>query len=457
MITQAYEAYVPEQSIDGIDAGRRVREDHIRFDLQDDLEFSTRGLESFTFSRWRPVLFDAMVVAASIEFADKTVKRPLSGWARRLNLRIPVHDPRRWAAPATSIALHDALGFLTGDFWSITFIKRRDKASPPAQEPLDLGVPAEAIIAYSEGMDSRAVAGILGASLGDRLVRVRVGSNAVDQPCHLGKKEPFATVPYKVKTHVASRETSARSRGFKFAMISGIAAHLAEARTILVPESGQGSIGPALVAVGHAYPDYRNHPLFTKRMERFLGALLKQPVRFSFPRIWDTKGETLRKFSALDAEGAWKSTRSCWRSSQWVSLNGKRRQCGVCAACMLRRLSVHAAGLREDSDVYICRDINAASVREGVDSQFKQFNAAFEQYALGGVLHLDDLAAMAGLEGRAAIRRHAVLLAPVMDSSVDDIDMKLSELLRRHAIEWNSFVNDLSPQSFVRKWTRAVL
>lgn len=457
MITQAYEAHVPERSIDGIDTGRRSREGHVRFDLEEDLEFSTRGLESFTFSRWRPVLFDAMVVAAAVEFADKTVKRPPQGWARRLNLRIPVHDPRRWSAPATAEALHDVLGFLTGDFWSITFVKRHNKASPPAQEPLDLGVPAEAVIAYSEGMDSRAVAGILGASLGEKLVRVRVGSNAVDQPCHLGKKEPFATVPYKVRTHVASRETSARSRGFKFAMISGIAAHLAEARTIFVPESGQGSIGPALVTVGHAYPDYRNHPLFTRRMERFLDALLRQPVRFVFPRIWDTKGETLRKFAAIDSEGEWKSTRSCWRSSQWVSLNGKRRQCGVCAACMLRRLSVHAAGLREEPDVYICNEINAATVREGVDSQFKQFNAAFEQYALGGVLHLDDLAAMAGSEGQAAVRRHAVLLAPAMDSSADDIEKKLSLLLGRHATEWKNYLDDISPNSFVRKWTRLVI
>src|SRR6185437_12063864 len=119
-------------------------------------------------------------------------------------------------------------------------------------------VPTEALIAYSEGMDSRAVAGIVGAELSDKLVRVRVGSNAVDHPIHLSKKEPFATVPYKVKTRITNGETSARSRGFKFSLISGLAAYLAEAERILIPESGQGSLGPALVTVGHAYPDYRN-------------------------------------------------------------------------------------------------------------------------------------------------------------------------------------------------------
>ena len=68
---------------------------------------------------------------------------------------------------------------------------------------------------------------------------------------------------------------------------------------MLVPESGQGAFGPALVTVSHAYADYRNHPLFTIRMERFLDVLLQRPVRFVFPRLWYTKGETLRAFTDL--------------------------------------------------------------------------------------------------------------------------------------------------------------
>jgi hypothetical protein len=67
---------------------------------------------------WEPMLYDAMVLAASVEFADRATKRPSRGWARRFDLRIPVHDPARWAAPAVSDALHEALRFLTGDFWS---------------------------------------------------------------------------------------------------------------------------------------------------------------------------------------------------------------------------------------------------------------------------------------------------------------------------------------------------
>jgi hypothetical protein len=70
-----------------------------------------------------------------------------------------------------------------------------------------------------------------------------------------------------------NREVSGRSRGFKFALISGIAAYLANADEIVIPESGQGALGPVLSDVGHAYPDYRNYPLFTRRMEQFFNVL----------------------------------------------------------------------------------------------------------------------------------------------------------------------------------------
>lgn len=78
-------------------------------------------------------------------------------------------------------------------------------------------------------------------------------------------------------------ETSARSRGFKFAVVSAMAAYLVDAPATIVPESGQGALAPALLPVGHGYEDYRNHPVFTKLMARFVNALLDYPIQFQFP------------------------------------------------------------------------------------------------------------------------------------------------------------------------------
>ena len=128
-----------------------------------------------------------------------------------------------------------------------------------------------------------------------------------------------------------NRDATSRSRGFKFALISGIAAYLTDAEEVIVPESGQGAIGPALITVGHAYPDYRNHPLFTKRMERFVRALLDKDIHFVFPRIWNTKGETLREYVAVSGENEWASTCSCWRNNRWSSVKTENCASAVCA------------------------------------------------------------------------------------------------------------------------------
>lgn len=456
MTITPYSATISEKSIDVVEADRKPRKGRIAFNLDHNLEFSIEALRSYAFARWETVIYDAMVVSASIEFADLSVKRPSRGWARRIALRIPVHDPFRWSDPAVINSLHDALSFLTGDYWTLEFVKRSKPVAAPVQECLPFPRPTEAVIAYSEGMDSRAVAGLAGKALGDKLVRVRVGSKAADKTTIDGQPLPFARVPYKFKkVKMSNRESSARTRGFKFAMISGLAAYLADARQILVPESGQGSIGPALVTVSHAYPDYRNHPLFTKRMARFLAALLKNPVGFVFPRLWHTKGETLREFTALPESDTWKTTRSCWRDVRWSALDHKHLQCGICAACMLRRMSVHAAGLREEDGVYICTDLSAPSLDAAINPEFTRNSRAFEEYAIAGTLHLDHMADMASADARPAVQRHAVLTGMALGISAAAAEEKIVGMLERHAAEWSNFLDGLGKSSFVRKWTRA--
>jgi 7-cyano-7-deazaguanine synthase in queuosine biosynthesis len=348
--------------------------------------------------------------------------------------------------------LHEALGFLTGDFWRVEFVQRRSAAPAPPQNYLNLPVPTKAVLAYSDGMDSRAVAGLLGAVLGEELIRVRVGSKSWDRAN--GSTEPFTAVPYDVPCNMPNREASSRSRGFKFALISGIAAYLTGAKEIVIPESGQGAIGPALITAGHAYPDYRNHPLFTMRMGRFLKALLGHDAHFVFPRIWSTKGETLREFVSLPGGGNWASTRSCWRNNQWSSVNGKLRQCGVCAACMLRRVSVHSAGLTEAADVYVCTDMSAPTLEKAIDPAFTRRSGVFREYAIAGVLHMDHLAEMASPDAARLVKRHALFLGPALGLEPEVAGERLTALLKRHAEEWSSYMDSVRADSFIRQWAR---
>ena len=121
---------------------------------------------------------------------------------------------------------------------------------------MSLGNTIKAVIPYSNGLDSRAVAGLTARSMGDGLVRVRLGSALTDAEALVRKRHAFAAVPFNVTAEKGVFvESTVRSRGSSLALVSGIAACIAGAGQVIVPESGQGSLGPSLATVGQAYEE----------------------------------------------------------------------------------------------------------------------------------------------------------------------------------------------------------
>ena len=236
-----------ETSVDVIEPGARARVGAVACELGRHIRFDTELLESFSSMNWQALVYDALVVAAAVEFCDRRLPRSTMNWGRRFDLRIPVHDVERWSERRVKRALIEAAELVTGDKLEIEFQPRLAAAPPPAQSRIVFPYDGEAVIAFSEGMNSCAVAGLEGARLGSRLVRVRIGNKKPDIPSNERGRMPFAAVPYSVRTEVKSKETSARSRGFKFALVSAIAAYLIKAPCVIVPESGQGALAPALL------------------------------------------------------------------------------------------------------------------------------------------------------------------------------------------------------------------
>jgi hypothetical protein len=418
------------------------------------IEFSTDKLESYCVATWEPVIYDALIVGAAVEFADRTLKRSALSWQREFHIVVPVHEPSRWNDKPVLDELHDVLDFLTGDQWHIEFTERIAPLAEPKQQHFDLPSTVEAVIPYSDGMDSRCVAGLLDRTLGDKLIRVRLGSRIRDAETLSQQRQPFTSIPYRVRSR--QRESSARSRGFKFALISGVAAYLTKARRVLVPESGQGALGPALITVGQGYADYRSHPQFTDRVARFLEALLRHKVTFDFTQLWQTKAETLRDFSSSCKGGAsWAQTWSCWQQNRQVSVDGKKRQCGICAACLLRRMSVHAAGLREDPKTYVWENLGAASFERGAAPSFpkRKITGALREYAIAGALHLDHLAQVQhSASNTGALDLFSFQLAGPLGIEEAEARGKLDRLLTQHETEWKAFMGSLGNNSFLVNW-----
>ncbi len=118
---------VPEACIDVLEGDQTCCENHVGFRPGYDANFSTQALESYAFAKFEPIVYDAMVLAAAVEYADRLLKRPALRWARRFSVTLPVHDPKHWRSAPVLDSLCDALGFLTGDSWEFEFVGRSER------------------------------------------------------------------------------------------------------------------------------------------------------------------------------------------------------------------------------------------------------------------------------------------------------------------------------------------
>jgi hypothetical protein len=193
---------LPEIKVNVIERAGSTRKQWINCRIGEHLQLETDDLASYFFAQWEPIVFDLLLLAAAVEFCDKVKKRPKLGWGRSIHLYLPVHEVSVWQKASVGEELVRALELLTGDRWQIEFVQRKTAALGPPQGMLPLEDKI-AVIPFSEGLDSRAVAGLMSQELGAGLVRVRLGPKESDRQLDdQGRVMPFRAVPYKISSGV---------------------------------------------------------------------------------------------------------------------------------------------------------------------------------------------------------------------------------------------------------------
>ena len=288
---------LPERNLHILEAGQQAPHDRPK-----ERTFATIGSEikcdkdifdSYSYDGWKDIHHDLLIVCAAVEYADRRWARSAYHWSRSISVTIPVLELATWLDAHVQQNLRDTLRHLTGDEWQFTFIQNGSGGTDkPRQRPLFPQQDKKFAIAYSEGLDSLCISGLYNEN--DEAVCVRVAKH---KQRRRKDERPFDRLPFDVIVK-QNAEYSVRSRGFKFASITAIAANLAKVSRIVVPESGQGALGPVLLPLRNIYPDYRNHPTFFRRMERFIQVLLGAEITFEQPRLWHTKGQTVAAFLA---------------------------------------------------------------------------------------------------------------------------------------------------------------
>lgn len=435
-----------------LEPGRKAKqvcpEGALVVEIGNHIKFKLDVLDTYDYDGWKPIHYDLLVLSAAIEFADRRRARGIGEWSRPFSITVPVFELATWQQSAVQKLLNAALNHLTGDNWEFHFVQWQGHAvGGNRQRCLPFGPNKKFAIAYSDGLDSRCVSAL--CDNGDDAVRVRVAKNR--DKLKKGD-QPFDQIPFKVKVPY-SRESSVRSRGFKFAAITAIAAQLSGLSRIVVPESGQGALGPVLLPLHNVYADYRNHPTYFRKMEAFFHALLGYKLSYEQPRLWHTKGQTIAAFLEKTGKpnGDLVDTRSCWQQRWNANVGGKRRQCGLCAACLLRRMSMHAAGIVEPTESYVISDLSAEQFSDALpkSNQVRQ-SRTMAEYGSVGARHLQQLADMAALPD-SELRVHAFELGRATGTTTEDALEKL-KTLATHAQEWCAFLETQGEKSFLRSW-----
>ncbi len=412
------------------------------------IKISPQILDALASNRYNAIHFDLLVLCAAVEFADRAWGRPVT-WSRSFHLTLPVRQLSVWQDQNTVQQLQEVLRHLTCDIWEFEFVQVNGDGLT-GQKKIPFPGNKTFAIAYSEGLDSRAVSALSGPS--DEALRIRVTKTFNKSK---EGEDLFSQLPFEV-LETGNRESSCRIRGFQFAAITSIAAHVANFSRIVVPESGQGALSPVMVRLWHVYPDFRNYPTFFRQMEAFIHRLLGHDIVFEQRQLWSTKGQTLKAFLALDGKRPEDliETRSCWRKRDVVNLPGGDWQCGICAACILRRFSLYSAGIEEPKDKYVIEDLSCSSDAKAM----KRVKPAkrielMRAYGIAGVRHFDNFAKLRYKDNK-SLRIHSVELARALGLSETEILKNIRDLCSVHADEWQTFIAAQGKQSFLQGWIK---
>lgn len=352
-----------------------------------------------------PHCADLIDVAVAVYVADRLCRRhprkaPRSTrfWQRRMKVEIPLREPERWSRDGLGGELAELLGFLTDDAWSFTLVPRREGSARQSESQRSLfpeppTSPASAAL-FSGGLDS--LAGLVARLVErptDTLVLFcgrtnrRIGAPQRKLLRLITRRFGERVRPVAVSFGISGRrkhafdleETSQRTRGFVFQAFGAVTAKMAGLECLEVFENGVGAINlPYTGAQLGSQSTRATHPATLKRMSALLSKVFRAPFAVTLPFALLTKGELC---GVLRDAGLGDLARLSVSCDGYPQRSSKADQCGVCPSCVLRRQSLHHAGLLDEdpSSLYI-HDVYDAAAADA-------FTRRFALRAMGGQVH----------------------------------------------------------------------
>jgi hypothetical protein len=436
---------------------------HVQVPLVGGLAVQTGLLHEVCFTERDPLSRDLAVLFGAVKCADRTVRRHHGRrWERRLIVTVPVYELRTWRNVSVTSALTDALQYLTGDYWRFEFVKRRRKADESGQQPL-LASPdrRRVFVPFSHGLDSYAQSQLLQvANAGVDVIPVHLRASSTERSMKsVGRAARRQLTPIPVSAHVDEpkhAEPSFRTRPFLYDGLAALAAALSGGGEVLIPENGQGSLGGSLVRLGAEAPHRSCHPGFTSRLRHFIGCLTEKHVAFSHPALFRTKAQVLKELvGVVPNSSEWLTHHpSCSYDARHANRSGQLVHCGVCGNCILRRLSVQAAGI-DDPTPYKVSDLHAGAIEAALlDGDELRSIKAFKDIARNAARSMQRLAEMAQVDDGYRVAAEVEAISRCQGRPRAAVHQDITAMLQQHSREWASFLQFCGSSSWLAELAR---
>ncbi|WP_422088297.1 hypothetical protein [Variovorax sp.] len=434
----------------------------LQIPIGDNFAVQTGLLHEVCFTEISSLSRDLSVVLGAVKCADRSVRRQHgSTWSRHLKLTVPVYELSNWRKKEVVGSLTGALQYLTGDYWNFEFVKRRRKPESIGQVPL-FGAPdrSRVFVPFSHGLDSFAQSELLKVEQAVDVIPVHLRSSNVERTLQsIGRASKRKLTPVSVSARVYEpkhAEPSFRTRPFLYDSLAAYASVLSGGGAVVIPENGQGSLGGSLVRLGAEAPHRSCHPGFTSRLSHFLWNLTGERVSFIHPALFKTKGEVLKELVDLRFDSdSWLSEHpSCSYDARHANREGKQVHCGLCGNCLLRRMSIHAAGIA-DPTPYKVRNLHANSLEEALvaDDEVRSLHA-YKDVGRNAGRSMQRLAEITRSNENYRVDAEVEGLARYQNRAVAEVREALVRMLDQHHCEWTKFLSYAGKSSWVAKLAR---
>lgn len=322
-------------------------------------------------------VMDFLTIALAVTAADTFVLRKdtANGWCRSFSITLPLCQPDIWHTNKTH--LEQILHFLSGDIWQFNF--QAGGQLPPRPYKLSSRTKLvdlrnkDSVCLFSGGLDS-AIGAIDLLEQGHSPVlvshsykgdksRQHVIIQKLNQYGYTDRFSQFNAIAQPHLNNGKTAEITMRTRSLNFLAFAIVSAYtlqeVAQKKIdILVPENGVISINaPLTVRRVGALSTRTTHPYFIQEIQKFFTAV-NIPFTLRNPYQFKTKGQMIAECKNLPLlQQIIPDTVSC---SHWKR---KNKQCGVCVPCLIRRASLHYAGITNDAQ-YEFNDIRQILINQ---------------------------------------------------------------------------------------------